>query len=77
MYMRSFGISEGNITGRKNKQKNQQNMHLITIANREVAQTLLSTTSKWGMGSEVWAPSSVFRVRTSLECLENNLRELM
>ena len=32
----------------KKKKKNPQNMHLTTTPNREVAQMLLSATSKWG-----------------------------
>ena len=34
-------------------------------------------TSKWGLGREAWAASSVLRVRTGPECPEDNLRELM
>ena len=48
----SFGISEGNITGRKKK---KQNMCLTATASREVAQMLISTTSKWGLDREAWA----------------------
>ena len=32
------------------------------------------TTSKWGLGREVWA--ALLRVRTRPECPEGNLREL-
>ena len=39
----SFGISEGNITGRE-KRKNPQNMRLTATPSREVAQTLSSAT---------------------------------
>ena len=76
--MGSFGISEGNITGRK-KKKTPQNTHLTTTASREVAQMLASTTSKLstrGLDGETWAASSVLRVRTGPECPEDNLREL-
>ena len=77
--MGSFGISEGNITGRKNKLKNQQITCLMATPSREVAQTLSSTTSKLstrGLDGETWAASSVLRVRTGPECPEDNLREL-
>ena len=40
----SFGISEGNITGRE-KKKNPQITHLTTTASGEVAQKLVSTSS--------------------------------
>ena len=72
--MGSFGISKGNITRRKKKEK-PQNTHLTTTTSGEVAQTLPSVTSKLGLGSEVWAASSVLRVRTRPECPEDNLRE--
>ena len=52
-------------------------MDPTTIASRELAQMLMSTTNKWGLGREVWAASSVLRVRTRPEYPENNLRELM
>ena len=56
----SFRISEGNITGRKqtNKQKttkknnNPQNTHLTTTTSGKVAQMLVSTTSKWRLNRE-------------------------
>ena len=44
---------------------------------REVAQTLASTTSNWGLNREAWAASTVLRLRTGPECPEDNLRELM
>ena len=53
--MGNFGISEGNITGRRKKKKNPQNTHLTTTASREVAQTLASATSKQGLDREAWA----------------------
>ena len=40
----------------------------------EVAQTLASATSKWGLNREVRA--ALLRVRTRPECPESNLREL-
>jgi len=52
----SIGISEGNITGKKNKTKHThthtQNKCLTTTAHREVAQMLTSATSKWALGKE-------------------------
>ena len=51
-------------------------MHLITTVSREVAQTLAFATSEWGLGREAWTASSVFRIRTGLDCPEDNLREL-
>ena len=44
--VRSFGISEGNITRRK---KNPQNMRLTPTPSRDVAQMLTSTTSEQGL----------------------------
>ena len=41
---------------------------------REVAQTLASTTSNWGLNRDAWA--ALLRVRTRPECPEGNLREL-
>ena len=54
-------------------------MHLTptTSRDREVAQTLLSITSESGLGREAQTASPFLRVRTRLECPENNLRELM
>ena len=49
-------------------------MCLTTIPSGEVAQTLMSTTSKWGKNREAWA--ALLRVRTGPECPESNLREL-
>ena len=43
----------------------------------EVAQTLASATSKWGLDKEVPAASSVLWRRAEPECPEDNLRELM
>jgi len=37
---------------------------------------LTSATSEQGLDREVWAASTVLRVRTGLECPEDNLREL-
>ena len=40
----------------------------------EVAQTLKSATSDWGLRREAQAASLVLRVRTGPECPEDNLR---
>ena len=71
--MGSFGISEGNITGRINKY-NPQIMCLMVTPSGEVAQTLASATSKRGLNRE--ARAALLRVGTGPECPENNLREL-
>ena len=70
----SLGISEGNITGR-GKKKNPQIMHQAATPSGEVAWSLATTSSKWGLNREV--PAALLRVRTGPECPENNLRELM
>ena len=53
----SFGISEGNVAGRKKKKKNPQNKNsfLTATASREVAQVLEFATSDWGLDREAWA----------------------
>ena len=43
-------------------------MHLTATPSREVAQMLVSTTSKQGLNREVWA--ALLRVRTGPECPE-------
>ena len=48
----SFAILEGNITRRK-KKKNTQTTHLTTTASGEVAQMLMSATSRQGLDREV------------------------
>ena len=47
----SFGISEGNTNWRE-KNKTLQNTHLIATPEGEVAQTLTSTISEWGLNRE-------------------------
>ena len=49
-------------------------MCLMATPNKEVAQTLSSTTSKRGLNREVRA--ALLRVGTGPECPEDNLREL-
>ena len=63
--MGSFGISEHNVIGRKHT--HTQNTRLTTTPSREVAQTLVSTTSEQGLDREI---------RTGSECPEDNLKEL-
>ena len=67
-------ISEGNITKRK---KNTTEFMQTAIISREAAQMLMATSHKWGLGTEAWATYMVLRVRTRLECPEDNLRGLM
>ena len=49
-------------------------MCLTATPNREAAQMLASTTSKWGLDRE--AKAALLRVRTRPECPKGNLREL-
>ena len=73
--MGSFGISEGNKTGRKKQiNKTHRLQRLIITPSGEVAQTLTSATSKQGLNRETQA--ALLRVRTGPECPEDNLREL-
>ena len=79
--MGSFGISEGNITERGKKEKKQtnkqtQNTQLTTTVSSEIAQKLMSTTSKWGLGRKAQTASLVLRLTTGPERPEDNLREL-
>ena len=66
-----------NLRGQHNWEENTktQNMHLTAVVSWEVAQTLVSTTSKWGLGMERGCITGL-RVRTGPECPEDNLREL-
>ena len=50
----SFGISEGNITGRE-KKKIPQSMRPTTTASRQVAQALVSATSEQWLDREAWS----------------------
>ena len=69
----SFRISEGNLTGRKNK-LNPQITCLKATPSRKVTQMPASATSKWGWNGEERA--ALLRVRTGPECPEGNRREL-
>ena len=59
---------------RKKNKQNPQITYLTATISREVAQMLVSATSKWGMNREVQA--ALLRVRTGPDCPEGNLREL-
>ena len=48
----------------------------MAIISQEVAHTLMSAHSNWGLGVEVWAASSVLRERTRVEHHEDTLRGL-
>ena len=50
-------------------------MGLTETPSGEVAQKLMSTTSRWRLNREVRA--ALLRVKTGPECPEGNLRELM
>ena len=49
-------------------------MCLTATPNREAAQMLASTTSKWGLDRE--ARAALLKIRTGPACPEGNLREL-
>ena len=49
-------------------------MCLTATPSSEVAETLTSATSKWGLNREAWA--TLLRARTRPECPEHDLREL-
>ena len=68
-----FGISEGNITGRK-KKKTHRIQAYLQLPVEEVAQMLASVSSEQVLNREVRA--ALLRVRTMSECPEGNLREL-
>ena len=73
--MANLGTTEGNITGRKNKQlKPIDSIPNGNSPSGEAAQRSASATSKWGLGREAWA--ALLRVRTGPEGPEGNLREL-
>ena len=72
--MGSFGISESNITGEKKK---QHRTHPTATTRRYAAQTVATTSSKWGLDTQAWAASLVLMVGTGLECPDDNLRALM
>ena len=71
----NLGTTEGNITGRKNKQlKPIDSIPNGNSPSGEAAQRSASATSKWGLGRE--ARSALLRVRTGPECPKANLKEV-
>ena len=67
----SFGISEGNITGREKKQ-NPQNMCLtVTSSSDACSRQQRVGVEQGGMGC------IILRVKTRLECPEDNLKGLI
>ena len=69
----------GNLRGQHNWEEklnklNPQITCLTATPSRELAQTLVSATSKWGLNRE--ARVALLRIRTGPECPEGNLREL-
>ena len=65
----SFGISEGNITGRKKKTQN-------TCLNRNSQWRSSPDARHQQAGAELGGAGYMLRVRTRPECPEGNLREL-
>ena len=59
------------------KKENPQNRHITTTTRGEAIQMFVSTSSKWGLGTEERAASLIRRIRTEQECPEDNLRGLM
>ena len=60
--MGSFGISEGNITGRKKKERKKETPQiacLTTTSSRELVQTLTIATSKRGASKTLWPSLAV------------------
>ena len=72
--MGSFGISEGNITGRGKKKTKTEYMPNHNCQQR-VSPEAHNCYQQVGAG-QAQAASSDLRVRPRLECPENNLREL-
>ena len=72
--MGSFGISEGNITGREKKKKKTHNMYLSATPNGEVAK-MLAYHQQAGLNWE--ARAALLKVRAGPECPKDNLRDLM
>ena len=73
--MASLGSTEGNITGRKNKQLKPTDYEPNgNSPSGEAVQTPAPATSKQGLGRE--AQAAWLRVRTGPECPKGNLREL-
>ena len=78
--MGSFGISEGNITGRKKKERKKERNPTDCVPNNNFQQgtspdTLDCHQQAGGLNRKVRA--ALLRVRARPECPEGNLRELM
>ena len=78
--MGSFGISEGNITGRKKKERKKERNPTDCVPNNNFQQGTSPDThdchqQAGGLYREVRA--ALLRVKTRPECPEGNLRELM
>ena len=75
MSVRIFGISEGNITGGGVAGEAHRIHTKPQLPVEKWPRYCASAQQQVGLGKEVQA-ASVPRVRTGLECLEDNLREL-
>ena len=78
--MGSFGISEGNITGRKKKERKKERNPPDCVPNNNFQQGTSPDThdchqQAGGLNRKVRA--ALLRVRARPECPEGNLRELM
>ena len=78
--MGSFGISEGNITGRKKKERKKERNPTDCVPNNNFQQGTSPDThdchqQAGGLNRKVRA--ALLRVRTRPECPEGNLKELM
>ncbi len=78
--MGSFGISEGNITGRKKKERKKERNPTDCVPNNNFQQGTSPDThdchqQAGGLNRKVRA--ALLRVRARPECPEGNLRELM
>ena len=78
--MGSFGISEGNITGRKKKERKKERNPTDYVPNNNFQQGTSPDThdchqQAGGLNRKVRA--ALLRVRARPECPEGNLRELM
>jgi hypothetical protein len=76
----SFGISEGNITGRKKKERKKERNPTDCVPNNNFQQGTSPDThdchqQAGGLNRKVRA--ALLRVRARPECPEGNLRELM
>ena len=78
--MGSFGISEGNITGRKKKERKKERNPTDCVPNNNFQQGTSPDThdchqQAGGLNRKVRA--ALLRVRARPECPEGNLKELM